>query len=166
MGDDGPTFAELLAWIAEETPRWQAWFARQPEAVWGLAFGSGRTATVRDLVFHVFAVDLRYGQRLLGLPVTPFEEIPAADPEALFALAARGQEQFRRWLAESTPGDRAQVIEFQTLSAGLRRASKRTVLAHSLTHHLRHMAQLATVLRQHGHPTDWPHDLLMSRAMA
>jgi uncharacterized damage-inducible protein DinB len=61
--------------------------------------------------------------------------------------------------------DLTQVIEFQTLSAGTQRASKRKVLAHSITHHIRHLAQAATLLRQHGFSTGWPHDLLMSDAL-
>ena len=81
----------------------------------------------------------------------------------MFALARRGQDRLRLALDGSV--DLTKVIEFQTLSAGTLRASGRKILAHTLTHHIRHLAQIATALRQHGHPTDWMHDLLMSDAL-
>ena len=158
----GIAFSELLTWIADETARWEAWTARQDAAIWAIPAGSGRIATLHDLLFHVFIVDLRYGQRLHGRPVSAYEDEPCADAATLFALARRGQALLHDALAL----DLSPVIEFQTLSAGTLRASKRKVLAHSLTHHLRHLAQAATLVRQHGHPTDWPHDLMMSGALA
>lgn len=166
MDGIGLGLGELLDWIAGETRNWQAWFARPPPAVWAVPVGDGRTATVRDLLFHVYVVDLRYGQRLHGLPVSTYEQEAVADPAELFPLAARGQDLLRRWLAGATPADAAEVIEFQTLTAGTLRATRRKVVAHSLTHHLRHLAQVATALRQHGHPSDWMHDLLVSPALA
>jgi uncharacterized damage-inducible protein DinB len=160
----GISFSELLAWIASETTRYEAWFAQQQPTVWSAPAGTGRIATVRDLLFHTYVVDLRYGQRLRGLPVSSYEDEAVAEPMALFTLARRGQDL----LAQTLDGriDLAEVIEFQTLTAGTQRASKRKVIAHALTHHIRHMAQVATLLRQHGSPTGWPHDLLFSDALA
>jgi hypothetical protein len=36
---------------------------------------------------------------------------------------------------------------------------------HSSTHHVRHWAQIATVVRMNGMKSDWPHDFLLSDAM-
>lgn len=160
---NGITFPELLAWIGGETARYETWFAGQPAAAWAAPAGTGRIATVRDLLYHTYIVDLRYGQRLHDLPVSSYEDEAVSDPMALFPLARRGQELLARALDGGV--DLGRVIEFQTLSAGLQRASKRKVLAHSLTHHIRHLAQVATLLRQHGFATGWPHDLLMSDAL-
>lgn len=159
--ENGIAFAELLRWIADETARWEAWTAGQDAGLWVIPAGDGRIATVRDLLFHVFVVDLRYGQRLNGLPVSTYEEEACADAAALFALARRGQALLRRACAlDPTP-----IIEFPTLSAGTLRASRRKLIAHSITHHLRHMAQAATLVRQQGRPTGWMHDLVMSDAL-
>ena len=160
----GITFVELLDWIGKETAAYERWFAGRSDAVWAVPVGLDRTATVRDLLFHVYMVDLRYGQRLRQLPVSSYTDEVAADPAGLFALARRGQDLLRSALDGNV--DLTQVLEFQTISAGNLRASGRKILAHTLTHHIRHLAQIATALRQHGHATDWMHDLLMSDVLA
>lgn len=161
----GISFIELLTWIGNETTAYEKWFATRPDAVWAVPVGMGRTATVRDLLFHVYIVDLRYAQRVHNLPVSSYDDEAAADAKALFALARRGQDLLRRSLDSDGGVDLQQVIEFQTLTAGTLRASGRKVIAHTLTHHIRHLAQIATALRQHGHPTGWMHDLLISDAL-
>ncbi len=160
----GIAFTELLAWIVNETTRFEKWFAAQPATVWAAPAGSGRIATVRDLLYHTYLVDLRYGQRVNGLAVSSYEQEAVAEPMLLFPLARRGQEL----LTTALTGDRdlSEVLTFPTLSAGIQQASKRKIIAHSLTHHVRHMAQVATLLRQAGHATDWPHDLLFSDAIS
>jgi uncharacterized damage-inducible protein DinB len=158
---------ELLAWIAAETDAYARWFAHQPAATWALSTGPAPVVgTVRDLFLHVYTVDLRYSERLLGLPVTDHAvaAATAADPSGLFALARRGQDQLRQ-AASAADADWDAEITSVTRSAGTLVASRRKVLAHTLTHHIRHGAQIAMVLRQHGHPTDWMHDLLLSDAM-
>ena len=121
---------------------------------------------MRDLFLHVYTVDLRYSERLLGLPVTDHAvaAATAAEPAGLFALARRGQDQLRK-AACAADADWDAEITSVTRSAGTLVASRRKVLAHTLTHHIRHGAQIAMVLRQHGHATDWMHDLLLSDAM-
>ena len=161
--DHGISIGELLDWISDETAAHERWFATRQDTVWAVPVGTGRFATVRDLLFHVYVVDLRYGQRLHQLTVSSYEDETVADTLTLFALARRGQDLLRHALDGRV--DLHRVIEFQTLTAGTQRASGRKIFAHSLTHHLRHLAQIATALRQHGHPTDWTHDLLMSNVL-
>ncbi len=158
-------FAELLGWVRAETGRWRGWFARQPEAVWAVPVGTGRTATVRDLLFHVYVVDLRYGQRLLGLPVSTYEQEQTATPIAVFDVAAKAHDLLERFLREATPAEWERIHTFETISAGTLTASGRKIVAHTLTHHVRHLAQVATAVRQHGFPSDWGHDLLLSDVM-
>jgi uncharacterized damage-inducible protein DinB len=159
----GLSFSEMLAWISDETARYERWFATKPAEIWMVPAGTGRTATVRDLLHHVYAVDLRLAQRVLGQPLATDTEIAVVDAPALFALARRGQEL----LASALDGlvDIDATISWQTQTGVQISASRRKVIAHTLTHHIRHLAQVATVLRQHGHPTDWPHDLLLSDAL-
>lgn len=159
----GITFIELLDWIGHETNAYARWFAARPDSVWAIPVGTERTASVRDLLFHAYVVDLRYGQRLHQMPVSSYATEAVTDTMALFDLARRGQDLLR--VAVDGRIDLSQIIEFQTLSAGTLRASGRKILAHTITHHIRHLAQISTALRQHGHPTDWMHDLLMSDAL-
>jgi uncharacterized damage-inducible protein DinB len=159
-----PVLQALLAWNRAECVRWGTWFAAHPEAL-ALGLGAGAGGTVRQAIHHVFAVDLRYAQRLMGLPVAAFETIEADGCAELFALGVRAQDLLSAWLARATPAELAQDHTFMTLSAGERRASARKILLHATTHHVRHWAQLATILRQHGSRGDWAHDFLLSDAM-
>ena len=158
--------SELLHWVCAETQRWQAWFATQPAAVWAVPVDSVKGVTVRDLLYHILMVDLRYGQRLSGQPVSSFEAEQVADPMAIFAIGLRAHDLLAQVLVNSTPADWSRTLTFMTLSAGERTATARKIFAHTLTHHVRHMGQLATILRQHGYQAGWPHDLLMSDALA
>jgi uncharacterized damage-inducible protein DinB len=160
------TFRELLHYTAAETERWHRWLAEQGEAVLDLPAGEGRTATVRGLLHHVFAVERRYADRLLGEPVTPYEAIDTSSIVTLFAAGREARERLERYLAGATDDDLARRLEFQTISAGTLSASARKIVGHALLHGVRHWAQLATVLRQQGRATDWMHDLLMSDALA
>ena len=53
-----------------------------------------------------------------------------------------------------------ELIDFQTRSSGSVRVTRRVVLVHLFMHSIRHYAQLATLVRQHGVKPDWPMDYL------
>lgn len=158
-----PTLHALLAWNRTESRRWHAWFLAHPEAL-GVPMGSG--STVRSVVRHVFAVDLRYAQRLAGQPVSAFDTIEGDNVDGLFALAERAHSLLEGWLATASEADLARSHTFMTLSAGERTASARKIVVHACTHHQRHWAQIATLVRMHGMRSDWPHDFLLCDAMA
>jgi uncharacterized damage-inducible protein DinB len=165
MDVPGLSFRELLDYTAGEAARWHAWFRAQPVSVLALPALTGREATVGALVRHIFLVERRYVDRLLGDTPTPYESVPADDVEALFAAGRDARERLERWLATATQEDLAARLEFQTITAGTLSASARKIVAHALLHGVRHWAQLATLLRQQGYATDWMHDLLMSDAL-
>ena len=159
----GIGFNELLRWIGDETDRYERWFASQAESVWSIPVGGERISTIKDLLHHVYAVDLRLAQRVHGSPIASDAEVAASDAAGLFALARRGQALLASGLTNA--GNLEEMIAWQTMAGGRIQASKRKVIAHAITHHLRHFAQVATLLRLHGHPTDWHHDLLASGAL-
>ena len=86
MDGEGATFRELLAYTDSETERWRDWFGEQGPEVLDIRIGEGTRETVRDLIGHVFAVELRYAQRLLGLPVTEFEQLDTSSLDALWRI--------------------------------------------------------------------------------
>jgi len=150
--EPGISFRELLGWIGSETTRYERWFATQPAAAWTVPAGEDRVATVRDLLFHTYFVDLRLGRYLHGEPVPSPTDISAPDAAALFALARAGQGLLANAVATI---DLDQMIGYQTKAHGVLRISRRKILAHSVTHHIRHTAQVApccasTVLRLIG----------------
>ena len=101
----------------------------------------------------------------MGEPVTPYEPIATDSVGSLFAAGREARGHLERYLTTATEGHLGRHLEFQTISAGTQSASARKIVAHALLHGIRHWAQLATVLRQHGRATDWMHDLLLSDAM-
>jgi uncharacterized damage-inducible protein DinB len=115
---------------------------------------------------HIFAVELRYAERLAGLEVTQYESLPTGSVRDLFAIGEKARTHFREYLARVTDADLAVVMEFPTRTAGVLRASKRKMFAHAMLHGVRHWAQLATALREKRHGTDWGHDFLFSDVMA
>jgi uncharacterized damage-inducible protein DinB len=160
------TLRELLDYTRLETEHWHRWLAAQPPDVLDLPVGTGRTATVRGLIHHIIVVERRYTDRLRGEPITRYEDVPSDSLDVLFATFADTRTRLDAWLERASDADLARRMEFQTLSAGAQAASARKVVVHLLLHGVRHWAQLATSLRQQGRATDWPHDILMSDALA
>ena len=158
------TLEELLLWADESARNWFAFLASKP-TVQRLPCGIYRTETVLGLVRHIVAAEERYGQRLTGESVTPYEAIPEGSLEALVALHEGALGRIRRFLAD--PGQEWEAeVEVVTLTAGTLRATRRKILAHALVHGIRHWAQLATLVRNEGFPTPFPGDLLVSAALS
>jgi uncharacterized damage-inducible protein DinB len=163
---DALSFRELMAYTAEETERWEAWLRAQDAEVLDAGLGEGRWNTVRELVFHVFMVERRYADRLLGEPITAYEGVPHATVDELFAIHRAARERLERYVARATPEEWDEVLTFQTLLYGPMYGSRRKIVAHALLHGVRHWAQIATALRQTGFPEQWPHDLMAATSIA
>jgi uncharacterized damage-inducible protein DinB len=163
---NGIAFSELLAWREEETARWKDFFTHNASCL-EIPCSIAGTKDVRELVQHIFAVELRFAERLNDIAeVTSYESMRIASVEDLFLHGEKASSLLRHFLeTRASDGEWARVLEFQTRSAGLLRASKRKIFAHALMHGVRHWAQLATELRQQGIKTDWAHDFLFSRTM-
>ncbi len=157
------TLEELLHFSDESTRNWLQFLADQP-AVKQLPCGIYNTATVLGLVRHIIAVEFRYSQRLAALDVTAYEQIPEDSLATLAALHTEAVERFRALLHDSTQ-NWDEVVEFNTLSAGTLRATRRKVLAHAQLHAVRHWAQLATLVRAAGYPPPFGGDLLLNSAL-
>jgi uncharacterized damage-inducible protein DinB len=162
------TAQELLDYCCEENRRWHAWFKTHPQTL-DLPSDIAGTKSVREVVLHILAVELRYSERLLGKdPVTEYSELPTGSVDELFSTAAASERFFRQFLANVQNDDRQwqEVLTFPTRSAGVLSASRRKIFVHAVLHGVRHWGQLATYLRQQGHKQDWPHDFLFSKVMA
>jgi uncharacterized damage-inducible protein DinB len=155
---------ELLADNEASTRKWQAWFAANPAAL-DLPCAIYNSGTVRGLVKHIFAVELRHSQRLNGEDVTAYEAIPVGSLDDLVAVHAQATQNLRRFLASANDAALQEVIALQTVSAGTLHASRRKLFAHILLHSMRHWAQLSSLLREAGYKTDWPKDFLFSDAI-
>jgi uncharacterized damage-inducible protein DinB len=154
------TATEILQWNDLTAQRWKALLVANPDALEFPCdvYGVG---TVRGLLRHIVAVELRYSERLSGEPVTPYEEVPIGSAEELFDQHDETIARYRKLLADDSI-EWDEKIEFTTISAGTRTATRKRILFHAFLHGIRHYAQLATLVRQHGIKPDWPMDFLFS----
>jgi uncharacterized damage-inducible protein DinB len=149
---------ELLAWNDRTAQTWQLLVEQHPEVL-ALPCDVYGVSTVGQLLQHIVAVETRYAQRLAAIPETPYDAIPYSTAAEIFGAHQAAMDIIRAEVAKG--GDWDKKFEFQTLTMGLARASRKTVFVHALMHSIRHYAQLATLVRQHGFKPPYPMDYLL-----
>jgi len=154
-------YETLLELTSTEQHRWHDWFVERPKA-WAVPFATGRMATVGGVVMHIFAVELRYAQRLLDQEVTSWEGFRQTSIDDVFELGDHARGQLVRFLTSAPESELDRVLTFQTLTAGPVSATKHKIASNIFLHGIRHWGQVATVLRQHGFADQWGHDMLLS----
>lgn len=160
------TLQELLAWNDEASKFWKAHLEASP-ALLELPCDIGGAATVQEFVRHIWGAELRWGQRIAGLPVLTKEETPAGPLDALFDLHIKAVRIFRTLLDDSALDWEDKVtIDLNWLPPDARAFSRRKLAAHALFHSQRHWAQLATLVRAAGFPSSFRGDMLFSPAVA
>jgi uncharacterized damage-inducible protein DinB len=162
----GLSFGELLDYSAEESNHWRDFFTQHPDALDVPADIAG-TKSVREVVLHIVAVQMRYAERLLNMPITEYDQLAARlaqrkPGEELFALSRKSLEDLRSFAIAANDSDWDGTLTFPTRSAGELTASRRKIFIHALLHGVRHWAQLSTHLRQKGYKQDWQHDFIFS----
>jgi uncharacterized damage-inducible protein DinB len=158
---------ELLTWNDESSKWWKAHLEAHPELLTLDAGGIGGAKTVQDFVRHIWGAELRWAQRLAGVPETPREATPQGPLEALFDLHLQAMAHFRRLLANPNQDWNAPyTLEATNLPPEQRTISRRKAFGHVLFHGQRHWAQLATLTRQAGSPSGFRGDLLFSSGLA
>ena len=154
----GIQFEELLAYTEEESHRWKQFFVTHPQA---LDLPLDIAGSVRELVRHIFAVELFFASLVTGEKADP-NPPPATTLNEMFAVGEKATSMYRDFFVQATPEQWAEKIELSRI--GLK-ASRRKMVVQALTHSMRHWAQIATFLRQQGFKQDWNHDFLLSNAM-
>jgi len=159
------TLEELVAWDHESAVFWKTYLEAN-QALLRLPCGIGGAMDVQEFVRHIWAVELRWGQRIAGLPVLSREETPVGPLEALFGLHLEATQIFRTLLSDPAQDwDQTIHLAYDWLPPETRDFSRRKVMAHALVHSQRHWAQLATLLRAAVFPTKFQGDLLFSSAL-
>ncbi len=158
----GITLQELLGWNQESSKFWKAHLDANPHLL-ALPCDIGGTANVQEFVCHIWGVELRWSQRLAGLPVTAREDFPAGPLDALFELHNQADAIFQGLLAAPDESwEQTFVLDMDWLPPEARAMSRRKVAVHALFHSQRHWAQLATLVRTAGFPSGFKGDLLFS----
>lgn len=163
--DDGVSFRELMAYTDAETERWHAWLKEQPAEVLQVRIGEDTRETVRDVIGHVFAAELRYTQRLLGEPETSYDALEMGSLDALWRIHAESRRRLRAYVDAIPAGERERQMTFNTRTMGQLSSSAQKMAVHVFLHGIRHWAQIATTLRQAGYRQPWAHDWLLCDAV-
>jgi uncharacterized damage-inducible protein DinB len=163
----GISFDALLRYNEDETARWREWFGNAPPAVLDLAAGDPALwmENVRGLLFHIFLVEWVYGKTLHEESWERWDSFDRQSLDGVFGLAAEGQRLLREFAASATEEQLARHYTITAPSGQSVGGSGRKFLAHIVLHSTRHWAQIATLLRQAGHKTDWQHDFVFSDAI-
>jgi len=161
----GITLEEMLAWNDQASAYWKAHFDANPNLL-DLPCGVGGAAHVQEFVRHIWGAELRWAQRLAGVEETAREKIPVGPLDALFDLHTQAIAIYRGLLAapEQTWSE-PYVLKFDWVPPEQRTVSRRKIAAHAFFHSQRHWAQLATLVRNAGFPSDFRGDLLFSPAL-
>jgi uncharacterized damage-inducible protein DinB len=159
------TLDELLTWNDEASKFWKAHLDANP-ALLELPCDIGGTGNVQGFVRHIWGVELRWGQRIAGLPELAKEDTPTGPLAALFDLHMKAAGVFRALLDDPTvKWEEKMPLDFPWLSQDARSFSRRKIAAHALFHSQRHWAQLATLVRTAGFPSGFKGDMLISSAL-
>src|SRR5487761_1470145 len=113
----GITLQELLADNEASTEKWQGWFAAN-EAALDVPCDIYNSGTVRGVLKHIFAVELRHSQRLAGHEVGAYDSIPVGTLEDLNSVHRRAVDNLRQFLSTATDASLHETIALQTVSAG------------------------------------------------
>jgi len=159
--ETGVQFSDLLAYTELEHAKWKQFFTQHREAL-DLPCDVAGSGTIRELVFHIFAVNLNFAHMLHGLARPDFKALPHATLGELFAIDEEATRKLRSFLKEAGPEDWATKASLGFIKKDV---SKRKMMTQAMLHGVHHRAQLATALRQHGLKQDWIHDFVLSDVM-
>ncbi len=159
------TLEELLGWNDEASKFWKAHLEANP-ALLELPCDIGGTSNVQGFVRHIWGVELRWAQRIAGLPLMDREKAPTGPLEALFGFHTEAMGIFRKLLDDQALNwDEKLTLDYPWLPPDMRSFSRRKIAAHALFHSQRHWAQLATLVRAAGFPSGFKGDMLLSSAL-
>jgi uncharacterized damage-inducible protein DinB len=146
-----------MAWVEKTSVNWKALIEAHPEIL-AMPCDVMGVGTVGALLQHIIAVELRYAEQLTGLPPSDYSTIAYDSATAIYATHERAMTMYRELLASGV--DWEAHVDYVTRSMGPARSKRKTTLFHALMHAIRHYAQLATLVRQHGIKPGWQMDYL------
>src|SRR6185437_1866569 len=124
------TGEELLAWNDKTAGQWRKLLEAHPHLL-AVPCDVAGVKTVGELMQHIVAAQLRYAERLSGLPATAYEEIRYGTAAELFATHVQGMDLFRQLIADPAY-DWNEEVEFVTRRGDALLASRKTLFIHAL----------------------------------
>jgi hypothetical protein len=159
MHIDVAVFVDYTDW---ERQKWHSWLQQHPEAL-KISMGANcdtRYQRAGDLIRHIFVAEKRAVDGLCYRPLMNPDGIPNDDVEAMFTFGQRSREDLNNFVASLPERDWDTMKDLQ-FPGGVLRATPKKIIAHVLTHEMRHWGQLAMLSRQNGFKGEF-HDLLFS----
>ena len=163
------TIDELLAYTDEERAKWENWFTDHGNGPLELSVPLEAHPTIGALFLHSFWAEMFYAMWMRGEMLT--EERVKQENEALvpleagklFAFGRSARSAMREFTSGATAEDWERVHDVE--GRGMRiEGPARKLIAHILIHEIRHFAQIALAVRQHGLAPPGDHDLLFSKS--
>jgi uncharacterized damage-inducible protein DinB len=154
---------DLLAYSDWDRARWRDWFLEKGPGALSVGLGpnaDGRFNTIGELIRHIFSAEKRYVERVLKVPLSDTSVVPAGDVEALFHLGQESRRALRELLA-TTPNTEWDTPREMQVGKQVLNVTARAMIIQTITHEVRHWAQIATLLRLAGHATG-SHDYIAS----
>lgn len=153
----------LLDYTEWDRAQWEAFFRSDGGDAFRVdlgANGDGRIANVGELVRHIFSAEQRYVDRIQDRPITDTSTVPPDDVDRLFDFGRQTRQGLHQ-LIESFPAKQWELPREVQIAGITRVVTPKTMVVQSVTHEIRHWAQLATLLRLTGRRTG-THDFLLS----
>ena len=150
------TVDDLLQYTEWERGKWQAWFQKHgtdPLKASAGSHGDGRFQSVGDVVRHIFAAEKRYLDRLTGRPLTDPTSVPTDNIDALFEFGRHCRKEFRDYIATFPNEEWERLKEYSMMNMTVKLTAKK-IIFQVLIHETRHWAQVATMLRLQGFPSE------------
>ena len=94
-----------------------------------------------------------------------WQKLDRSTVAGIFAIGAEAQPKLRAFADSATEEQLARRYQLTAGSGQTMAGSGRKFLLHVLMHSIRHWAQVAVLLRQQGHATDWQHDFVFCNAI-
>jgi len=158
-------FDELLRYTGAERDKWRAWFVGHPAAMEApVHHPGGSFPTVGKLIDHVFLVERRQLQRLMGLPLSTATGLTGNNATPLFDYGSSVRRELEQLAAGIDPDVADEIRQFE-LRGQPCSMSSRKLLFHILLHEIRHWAQIALAVRIAGFEPPGDHDLFNSAAL-
>jgi hypothetical protein len=107
------TAEEILAWNDKTAQGWRQLLTSHPELL-TQPCDIAETKTVAQLLQHIVAAQLRYAERLAGLPISDYDAIPFDSVESIYATHDRAIAIFQQLVASDINWH--EPLEFTTRS--------------------------------------------------
>jgi uncharacterized damage-inducible protein DinB len=163
------TLDELLSYTDEERAKWEEWFADHGNEPFKLAVPMDVHPTIGALILHCFWAELFYAHWMKRDILTPermkeiSESFAADQADQVFAFGHSARKALREATSAFNEEDWEKTHEVEGRGLHIE-GSARKLIAHILVHEIRHWAQVAVTVRQHGLAPPGEHDLLFSNS--